>query len=58
MKSKALAQYTALCVNNLHIIAEALENLIKKMGSSMVTADIEHYRAEKNAAKEALKKIS
>lgn len=54
----ANAQYAALAVNNLHHLAEALENLINKMKSSMLTADIEYYRKEKNEAKEALNRIS
>ncbi len=41
--------------NSMEGLYKALEALIKKMESSMLTSDIEYYRVEKHRAKQALK---
>jgi len=54
-QTKANAQYTALCVNNLHHLAEALNNLLTVYQQVVKNS---HTHSEVREAKEALNRIS
>jgi len=56
-KDDANAEYTALAVNNLHLLAEALEAIINCAFTS-TSNTVEIGKSELKAAKEALKAIS
>lgn len=53
-EAEANAQYTALCVNNLHHLAEALQGFVDYLDSDLSEAETILL----NRAKEALKRIS
>lgn len=56
-QQKTNAEYTALAVNNLHVLAEALENMIRAIEfDGEALPDIAQVAAEE--AKEALSRIS
>jgi len=58
-EARANAEYTALAVNNLHLLAEALQRLLKeaRFNSFTLNGNVEDTPAERQA-QEALNRIS
>lgn len=57
-ENKATAEYTALAVNNLSVLAQALEAFVKDIEGHPSHTAAEHYKPLMDKAKEALNKIS